>query len=103
VILPSVLIIIFILLAMGGRLENPWVDRFFTGASGAVAAQIAYASILFGKSVWRDVISLVVAILCFTLVLLTDFHPLLIVLIALIIRFILPHRGDRSVQRKTQP
>lgn len=94
VVLPSVLIILFILLVLGGQLENPWITRFFTGASGAVAAQIAYSTLLFGKSVWRDVISMAVAVLCFALVLVTSLHPLLIVLIALVLRFILPHRGD---------
>lgn len=95
VVLPSFIIILSILFFFSGFLENPWVKRFFRGASMAVTAQILFSAINFSKSLWRDPFSLIIAAAAFCALVFFNLHPLFVILGSLIIRYLLPDRRNK--------
>lgn len=93
VVLPSFLVIIGIVLLLGGSIDNPLVEKFFRGASAAVAAQITFSSLMFAGTMKRDIISLVLALAAFGVLFFTGAHPIIIIGGSLLLRLILPFRG----------
>jgi chromate transporter len=95
VVLPSFLVIIGIVLLLGGSIENPLVGKFFRGASAAVAAQITFSTLMFAKTIRKDIISIIVALSAFVILFLTGVHPIAIIAGSLLIRLLLPFREKK--------
>lgn len=90
VILPSFFIILLIVSHFGGSLDNPMVQAFLRGSSAAVLAQIAYSTVIFGKDIIFDKYSIITVIIGLSLMFIFYLHPILVILISIIIRYMLP-------------
>jgi chromate transporter len=90
VVLPSVVVILGILVAFGGAMDNPIASRFFKGAAAAVAAQILFSGIVMGKAVRKDPWSILVAAAALAAAFFLPLHPALVIFPAVIVRLLLP-------------
>lgn len=90
VILPSFFIILIIVSQFSKSLSGTTAQAFLRGSSAAVLAQIAYSTMIFGRDVVMDIYSMLVVALGLSLLLFLSLHPVLIILICMLLRYVLP-------------
>lgn len=96
VILPAFATILAIVALFESFLSHPIVLKFFTGAAGAVAAQIVFSTLRFGASSIRDFATIAVAAVALAVLLFVQVHPLIVVLGALLLRAVVPMQDPKS-------
>lgn len=93
VVLPSFAVILTLVVLFLEYLEDPRIAAFFRGAAAAVTALIAYSAYLFGKRLLVDPWSLLVTAGALLALFLLELHPVIIIIVSLVIRYLLPDRG----------